>query len=63
MMGMKMKKKKLEKKIRSLNERLRINENNEKILWEMMKNIIIKNEGDVADFLPDAEVLRTMHLL
>lgn len=58
-----MKKKKLKKKIRSMERKLRINETNNQLLWEMMNKLIIKSGESIVDFLPDDEVLRTMHLL
>lgn len=58
-----MKKKKLKKKIRSMERTLRINETNNQLLWEMMKKLIIKSGESIVDFLPDDEVLRTMYLL
>lgn len=58
-----MKKKKLKKKIRSMERKLRINETNNQLLWEMMKKLLTKSGESIVDFLPDDEVLCTMNLL
>lgn len=53
----------MKKKIRSMEKKLRINETNNQLLWEMMNKLITKSGESIIDFLPDDEVLRTMHLL